>query len=201
MRKKTDKKRQSILDAAYELFRNNGFEKTSMAEINAKAGCSKPTLYSYFSSKEELFVDCMFELAKHFLEDMFFSLQDPKLDLRTALSVLGENTLRVICTPEMLAARCLIIAEAERSGIGRLFYERLTSRLDEIRIYLSKAMDDGKLRNDDPLLATTYFRALLEAEVYEPCLLAASKTPPDNEMIKTAVDRVVSTFLRAYAPD
>lgn len=201
MRIKTDIKRQSILDAAYRLFRDNGFEQTSMAQIKTMAGCSKPTLYSYFSSKEELFVDCMFELAENYPEDDFSSLQEPGLDLRTALVLLAENVLHLICSPEMLAARRLIIAEAERSGIGKRFYEKLTARLDEIRIYLTKAMDEGKLRHDDSWQAITHFRALLEAGIYERCLLAVCESPPDDETIRIAAEGAVDTFFRIYAPD
>lgn len=201
MRKKTDKKRKSILDAAYELFRDNGFEDTSMAQIKTRAGCSKPTLYSYFASKEELFVDCMFELAENYPEDIFASLWEPGLDLRTALSALAGNTLRLICSPDMLAARRLIIAEAERSGIGKRFHEKLSSRLDEIRAYLAKAMDDGYMRRDDPWLATTHFRALIESEVYERCLLAVCGSPPDDKVIGIAAERAVNAFLRLYAPE
>ena len=200
MRKKSDEKRQYIIDTAYQLFRASGFEKTSMAEISAKVGGSKATLYNYYSSKEELFVDCMLDLAEHYLEDIFSSMHDPKMDLQTALHGFGEKALRLICSPEMLDARRLMFAEAERSGIGKMFYEKISSWQEEITGFLARSMDDGKLRQCTPLLASLQFRALLEAEVFEPCILSVRELPLNEETIKNAVDHAVDTFLRAYAP-
>jgi AcrR family transcriptional regulator len=47
--------RQKILDAARELFGDQGFDATSIAEIGAKAGISKSVLYHYFGSKPGLY--------------------------------------------------------------------------------------------------------------------------------------------------
>ena len=44
-----------MLDAAYDLFIENGFEGTSMDAIAAAAGVSKPVVYDCFASKDELF--------------------------------------------------------------------------------------------------------------------------------------------------
>jgi AcrR family transcriptional regulator len=50
-----ERRRPLVLDAAYELFLENGFERTSMDAIAAAAGVSKPVVYDCFSSKDELF--------------------------------------------------------------------------------------------------------------------------------------------------
>lgn len=46
--------RQRILDAAYELFLNNGFEETKIEDIMAQADVSRRTFYAYFPSKQDL---------------------------------------------------------------------------------------------------------------------------------------------------
>lgn len=201
MRKKTDEKRQSIIDAANKLFREHGFEKTSMVEINERAGCSKRTLYSYFPSKEVLFVEAMTDLAEHYMDDIFSCLNKPKDDPRKALTTLGINVLQLICSPRMLASRRLLIAEAERSGIGKLLYENIMGWQQKITNYFALAMQEGVLRQSDPALATAQFRGLIEAEWYEPCLLAVRETPLDKETINAAVERAVSAFLRLYEPE
>ena len=48
-------KRGRIIDAAIEVFCASGYEAASMAEVAAKAGVGKGTLYLYFESKESLF--------------------------------------------------------------------------------------------------------------------------------------------------
>ena len=49
---KKNKKRQDILDAAYELFTTKGFSNTTIMNIALKAGVGKGTFYLYFDSKE-----------------------------------------------------------------------------------------------------------------------------------------------------
>ena len=55
MSRKTQAKQQAILEMATEVFREFGFERASIAEICARLGSSKRTIYNYFASKEELF--------------------------------------------------------------------------------------------------------------------------------------------------
>ncbi len=50
-----ERRRPFVLDAAYELFLEKGFEGTSMDAIAAAAGVSKPVVYDCFASKDELF--------------------------------------------------------------------------------------------------------------------------------------------------
>ncbi|MFC9330653.1 TetR/AcrR family transcriptional regulator [Kitasatospora sp. NPDC057015] len=51
---KKERTRQTIADTAIALFLANGFEQVSVAEIAAAAEVSKPTLFRYFASKEDL---------------------------------------------------------------------------------------------------------------------------------------------------
>ena len=48
-------KRDLIVEAARKLFLEAGYGTTSMDALAAKAGVSKPTIYSYFANKEALF--------------------------------------------------------------------------------------------------------------------------------------------------
>jgi AcrR family transcriptional regulator len=50
----TDTQRR-ILDAALEIFAESGFAASRVELITARAGCSRPAFYQYFSSKDEVF--------------------------------------------------------------------------------------------------------------------------------------------------
>ena len=63
MRVKTESRRQTIISGAADVFLEAGYEATSMAKIATKTGVTKPTLYGYFPSKEDLFVEVMEKLA------------------------------------------------------------------------------------------------------------------------------------------
>ena len=201
MRIKTDEKRQLIIDTAYRLFRANGFEKTSMSEITAQVGGSKATLYNYFSSKEELFVECMFGIAENYLEGVFSCLQEPAEDIKTALQGFGENVTRLMCSPEIVSVQHLVIAEAGRAGVGKLFYEKISALQDEIAAFIGIAMDAGKLRPGNTRLASDQLRALLETEIFYQYILYVRTAVPDDAEITALAKRAVDTFLRAYTPN
>ncbi|NMN95716.1 TetR/AcrR family transcriptional regulator [Antrihabitans stalactiti] len=79
---------QQMLDAAVNVFARNGFHETSMDSIAAEAQISKPMLYLYYGSKEELFAACIHREGVRFVEAMA-PAGDPNLSprdqLRTAL--------------------------------------------------------------------------------------------------------------------
>jgi len=197
--KKTDTKRQAILDTAYGLFKTLGFERTSISEITAQVGGSKATIYSYFSSKEELFVECMTAAAERYVAGTFARLGKTTADLSAALQDFGTSFLQFSFSSDMVAVRRLMIAQAEHSGIGRLFYDKIASMRARMAEFLSECMSSGQLRRDDPVLAADQLRALLEAEVFEPQLLCARERAMDDAEYALAASRAVATFLRAYA--
>ena len=49
-----EERRQVILNAALELFAENGYHSTPISAIAKKAGVSKGLIYNYFKSKEEI---------------------------------------------------------------------------------------------------------------------------------------------------
>lgn len=79
----TDKKAE-ILEASRELFNRQGYLKTSLDDISQVVGMKKSSLYYYFKSKEELFIDAYKEewtenLAKFQLEADKESQPDKKI--------------------------------------------------------------------------------------------------------------------------
>jgi AcrR family transcriptional regulator len=197
---KSDVKRQAILDNAYRLFRAQGFDGTSMADITTQVGGSKATLYSHFPSKEELFVECMMAALENYMPDTLRHLDASRRDPEAALRNFGTSVLNFICSPEQVEVRRLMIAEAARSGTGKLFFDKLSALRSQISSYLNQCMAAGQLRSDDPDLAADHFGALLEAEVLEPLLLHVREAAPDEKETAFAARRAVAAFLRAYAP-
>ena len=64
-----------ILETAYRLFAEHGFEKTSMAMIGREIGISKPALYYHFTSKEAI-IDVLFdEICKSTAFSNFFRIE------------------------------------------------------------------------------------------------------------------------------
>src|SRR4029077_7240640 len=197
---KSDNKRQAILENAYRLFRAQGFDGTSMADITSQVGGSKATLYSHFPSKEELFVECMMADLENYMSDTLKHLDASRRDPEAALRNFGASVLNFICSAEQVEVRRLMIAGASLSGTGKLFFEKAPAVRAQIFSFLDACMVSGLLRLDDPDLAADHLGALLEAEVLEPLLLNVRDAAPDEEVTALAPNRAVAAFLRAYAP-
>ena len=79
---------QQMLDAAVQMFSVNGYHETSMDAIAAEAQISKPMLYLYYGSKEDLFGACLTRELSRFIDavraDIDFK-QSPKDLLRNAI--------------------------------------------------------------------------------------------------------------------
>jgi len=65
-----------IFDAAYQLMGEKGYEKMSMNAIAAGAGITKPSLYYYFKSKEELVLGLLIEISKTIDLGQHYNLQE-----------------------------------------------------------------------------------------------------------------------------
>ena len=64
---KKQETRRAIQDAALKLFTERSFEQTSIEDIAKEAGIGKTTIYGYFSTKDEIFIDfCNDELEQSF---------------------------------------------------------------------------------------------------------------------------------------
>ena len=75
---------QQMLDAAVDVFSDRGFHETSMDAIAAKAEISKPMLYLYYGSKDELFAACIQREVLRFVEALA-PVGDPGLSPREQL--------------------------------------------------------------------------------------------------------------------
>lgn len=79
-------KRERIADSAIKLFASSDFASVSMDEIARKAKVAKGTLYNYFRSKEDLYVDVVkqkFEKLIFILDEAFGARNDPWRDLKS----------------------------------------------------------------------------------------------------------------------
>ncbi|MFC3533630.1 TetR/AcrR family transcriptional regulator [Vogesella facilis] len=198
MRVKTESKRQAIVAAAAAVFIERGFEAASMAEIASRAGGSKATLYSYFPSKEELFLMVMRYLAEERMQQAFARLV-PSDDLAGALQAFGENLLLNVLSPELAALRGIVLGEGRRSGVGRLFYDNGPGRgWQMVADFLAGEMAAGRLRQARPWTAAMHLIGLLEAEYQEQMIVGITALPP-VEQIRASVADAVRVFLAGYA--
>ena len=64
--KEREMRKEQILESALNVFKSTGLDGTTMDEIAKQADFGKATLYYYFSSKEEIFIELLDRAGKQF---------------------------------------------------------------------------------------------------------------------------------------
>lgn len=198
MKTKTEAKRQAILKAAAEVFREVGFERASISEIRARIGGSKATLYNYFPSKEKLFFEVMYQSKELELGAITAALNADADDLKQELLHFGQKLVPALYSPEAIAMRRLAIAEFGHSNIGKVVFEGSAVPMEkQVAEFLRTAMKRGLLRTADPKTAAMHLLSLLESELLQRVLLGVMDSVKPGA-VKGAVGRAVEVFLSGY---
>mgnify|MGYP005992158489 FL=1 len=160
-RKRSGRKAQ-IIDVSTELFREKGYHATSLDDIADRIGFTKPAIYYYFKSKEDILFAIVDEIVDSGLERMEAVAATDLSPTEKMHDLLAENT-RVIL--ENLDAnsvfyneRGLLSAEREEAIRDR---EREYTRVAR-QIYID-GVEAGEFTDVDPAVATA---TLLGASIW-----------------------------------
>lgn len=135
----TDEKRERILRAAERLFHEQGYARTTLDQVAAALGVSKPFVYYYFHNKQELFERLSWAPALA----CFSVLDDPDLAALPAHEQVAQALRRLIaatlahypaaffCYREPQAYRPEYLAE--QKALAHQFYDRLCRLLEQAR--------------------------------------------------------------------
>ena len=199
MRVRTEVKREAILQVAAEVFQELGFDGASMTAIASRVGGSKSTLYGYFTSKEELFLEVSHEAAKRHIEPTIEALLASRdEDLGTVLCQFGNALLTTVSGDASIKTLRTIIGQAGRSDIGKRFYDTGPKvGMQQLAVFFQKQIDVGRMRQTDALVAAQHLFGLFDAEVIRPMLMGAIELPSAKELGQ-AVERAVDGFLYGY---
>ena len=77
--------RREILDAAWEIARQEGLSAVTLREVAGRIGMRSPSLYSHFDSKNAIY-DAMFAQAWGELRDVFDAMPQPAAHRRSMLA-------------------------------------------------------------------------------------------------------------------
>lgn len=196
MRTLTEQKKNEILNAASDVFLEQGYERASMEGVAKRAGCSKATLYNYFPSKESLFEAVVRSFSTNYLTRAADELQEPDggcLTLTEALQRFGEGMLGAMMSDwKALQLYRMVVGEAGHSEIGELFYESgVRESMSALAGVMEHHIRKGELTGSSPDLRAKQFSALVKAEADELFLrrqLPAYTPASVSTMVESAVD-------------
>ncbi len=140
--------RAKLLEAAEAEFGQKGFYETQIVDITRRAGVAHGTFYTYFPSKEAIFI----ELVREINEQLRARLRAAIAGLRDRRQIERAGFCAFFDFIKDHPRAYRIVREAEFIGspkntTGRWYYERLAQGYVPA---LAQAMKDGQIRDSDP---------------------------------------------------
>lgn len=157
--------KEKILETMYDLVAEVGYDKASIGKICDRVGISKPSVYYYFPSKEEIFctlLDNMFPTLND--EKSYASITDQE-EYRTALIELGygiiDNYRDDVKRRNVLAE--LSIQANRIPALARRHLDSSARTMNEIEHVLQRGVEIGVFASDfDTRHHAQFFYTLLE---------------------------------------
>jgi len=83
---------EKVLDAAMQLFWEKGYEATSLSDLTSRMGIQRPSIYSAFGDKKELFETALRKYTRSHAFETRTRLQSPQ-SVREAFRAFFENVI------------------------------------------------------------------------------------------------------------
>lgn len=190
-----------VLDAAEQVFVEQGYTDASMDDIARRAAMSKKTLYQIFDTKEALFAAVIAsrraELAAIVADDDLGDARPVDETLRRYLTKLAGFVL----APRQAALYRLVIAEAQRAPeLARAFHQEGPSKgCHLLQDWMRRQNGTGRLVIQDPCSAATMLFSMVVAEP-QTCALIGDAPARAQDLIAERVRQAVRLFLEGALP-
>lgn len=201
LREGSTRKRAAILAAAQELFLADGFDRTSVDAVAARAGVSKRTVYDYFGDKQTLLQAAVDAVGESMISTIRRTLDDTLTGVAetTALEdALIAFSMR-IATDMLGSAEYATLQRLVRAESGHLPHRGYNSMADTpdeaIAERFAAFAEAGLLEAPDPRLAADQFIALTFGVALD---RLGSADATEDTRVRPLVVAGVRTFLRAY---
>jgi AcrR family transcriptional regulator len=189
------RRREALLQAAAEIFFEQGYAAASIDAIIERAGGSKRNIYSEFGNKQGLFAAIVTGNADEALSSLPIDNIEER-DLPETLTVFGRRLLRIYMSPTVIGIYRLAVTEANRfPDLAKAFYEqgpgRTTVRLAQI---LQEAQKRDEIRMGDCRQLADRFIGMIRDNLHLQVVLGL-RPPPSEKEIRNAVESAVDLFL------
>ena len=153
--------KERILEAALEMFSQNGYAGTNIRELSASLGLVKSGVYKHYESKEAIWNALLDEMIAYYAEH--FGSPEHLPPVPDSPEGLVDMTMRMVNftvhDERIIMTRKVLTLEQFRDGRAReLATKHFLTGLTEIFTHIfAGMMDKGSLRRDDPaMLAFAY---------------------------------------------
>ncbi|RZT10213.1 transcriptional regulator, TetR family [Duganella sp. CF402] len=189
---------QTIVDAAYELFVELGFQATTMDKVAQRAKISKLSIYRHFENKEALFSAAIAGRCHQFVPQPLFEGADGSAE--DQLMAVGSSLLRTLLSPEVRGVEAMIMADTtNQKSLSKLQYEAGPAYvIAQIEALLRQLHEKGALNVPAPLPSARLFAALIKgSDLLTIVRFDEARAKDDNE-IASYCRSAVAMFIAAH---
>lgn len=204
MAEKRNTKRE-ILNAALDLFSVHGYEATSTAQIADAVGIRKASLYSHFSSKQEI-LDELIKVtldgynkhsvfAKADWSDRTFTKNISDITPDTALQMVLGHVNYILHDPQISKSRRMLTIEQFQNTTLKALQTK-QNYTDVMRYFtglMSFLIERGKLKNNNPEIMAAQF--CLPISVW---INLCDREPERENEITGLIERHIRLFFNLY---
>ena len=140
-------RRESIIQAAIEVFSKKGFQAAGISEIAQKAGVADGTIYQYFKNKEDLFFSIPIEKTKEFRSQIELHLEG----ISGALNKLRKFVwyfLYFFKTNSEYGRLLMLEMRVSKSFVTTETYDFLKQSVGSVLEILTEGQKEGVVRTD-----------------------------------------------------
>ncbi|MFE5813844.1 TetR/AcrR family transcriptional regulator [Streptomyces sp. NPDC056479] len=201
LREGSTRKRAAILSAARELFLADGFDRSSVDAVAARAEVSKRTVYDYFGDKQTLLQAVVDAIGQSMITTIRRTLDESLTDLTEAADLEDALiTFSMSIATDMLGsaeyATLQRLVRAESRHLPHRGYNSMADTPDEaIAERFAAFAAAGLLDVPDPRLAADQFIALTFGVALD---RLGSANATEDDRVRPLIVEGVRTFLRAY---
>lgn len=185
-------RRHAFLQAARQVFLEQGFEAASVNDIVRLAGGSLATLYAQFGNKEGLFLAVTQDQQDRFVRDMVPECVD-HLPLEEGLQQMGERYARAILARDNRAFFRVMVGEGRK--FPQLLQRYISMGADRVRDVVSGYLKTAAQDVEDHDVIAGYFLEMVRSRLHYRALADDAFSITDQE-ITTHVARAVAFLMR-----
>ena len=189
--------KERILDAALEMFSQNGYAGTNIRELSASLGLVKSGVYKHYESKEAIWNALLDEMIAYYAEHFGSSEHLPPVpDSPEGLVTMTMQMVNFTVHDEkIIMTRKVLTLEQFRDGRAReLATKHFLTGLTEIFTHIfAGMMDKGSLRRDDPAMLAFAYTTPISALIH-----LCDREPDKREEAMAQVEAFSRHFIRDY---
>ena len=192
--------KERILEAALEMFSQNGYAGTNIRELSASLGLVKSGVYKHYESKEAIWNALLDKMIAYYAEHFGSSEHLPPVP--DSPEGLVDMTMRMVNftvhDERIIMTRKVLTLEQFRDGRAReLATKHFLTGLTEIFTHIfAGMMGKGLLRRDDPAMLAFAYTTPISALIH-----LCDREPDKKEAVLAKVEAFSRHFIRVYGQE